>query len=345
MQKAELLSRVSEGAQRGEVSQEELLAAYQSGLSAQSDKILSQKVSLSEIFYYLGGMIVFLGIVISVSQNYSRDLTSQLWLTLGVMIVTAVVGWGLILQRPTEHLGSAFFFISALLGPVAGFLVTRSLGYDFGSSGVQSVVSLILLSWFLLHFIVLRKTLFVIFSIIFGTWLLYSLIGLTMGSDELLYHGEVFFEYRVLILSVIWLYLGYVFSRGQRTAVSGFLYGFGIVVFLGAALALGGWEPRQNLGWEIAFPFLVFGAISLSLKIHSRAFLTFGTLYLMAYIIKITSEYFSDGVGWPLALMFAGILLMAVGWVYLYVGKKYGLRKSLPHTQNTPDQAAGDLQK
>jgi hypothetical protein len=43
----------------------------------------------------------------------------------------------------------------------------------------------------------------------------------------------------------------------------------------------------------------------------------------MIYILKITGEYFQDGLGWPLALVLAGLALIAVGYVAVYVNNKY----------------------
>ena len=93
--------------------------------------------------------------------------------------------------------------------------------------------------------------------------------------------------------------------------------------FLGAALALGGWSPQQNIFWELIFPGLVFGIIFLSVYLKNKSFLVFGALYLMAYIIKITSEYFSQSLGWPLALVLAGFMLMGIGYFAFYLNQKY----------------------
>lgn len=73
----------------------------------------------------------------------------------------------------------------------------------------------------------------------------------------------------------------------------------------------------------VAFPVLVFGVIFLSVYLKSKAFLTWGTLFLMAYILKITSEYFSSGLGWPLVLVIAGFAMIGVGYASLSFGKKY----------------------
>jgi len=43
----------------------------------------------------------------------------------------------------------------------------------------------------------------------------------------------------------------------------------------------------------------------------------------MIYIMKITSEYFSHAMGWPLALVLAGLILIGIGHYTYNLGKKY----------------------
>ncbi len=68
---------------------------------------------------------------------------------------------------------------------------------------------------------------------------------------------------------------------------------------------------------------LALGTLFLSINLKSGSFLTFGTLFIMAYILKITAEYFTRGLGWPLALVIAGLMLIAIGYLSFYLKKKY----------------------
>jgi hypothetical protein len=53
----------------------------------------------------------------------------------------------------------------------------------------------------------------------------------------------------------------------------------------------------------------------LSVHLRTKALLTFGLLPLGAYLANITGEYCSDSIGWPLALIVLGLLLMGVGFL------------------------------
>ncbi len=190
------------------------------------------------------------------------------------------------------------------------------------SNGVQSLISDILFGTFLLSFIVFRKNIFTIFSIIFGTWLFFALTSFLIGSKPH-FNGLKFFEYRDLLTRLVYIFLGYSFSKNERHPLTGPLYGFGILGFLGAALALGGWKPNQNVFWELIYPDLVLGVIFSSVHIKSKAFLTFGFIYLMVYILKIIVEYFTDSLGRPLALIIAGLALIVTGYFSFYLNREY----------------------
>ena len=75
--------------------------------------------------------------------------------------------------------------------------------------------------------------------------------------------------------------------------------------------------------WELIFPALAFGALLGGIPLKSRPFLFVGSLFIMIYIIKISAEYFKDSMGWPLALVLAGLALMTVGYLSFYLNRRY----------------------
>jgi hypothetical protein len=161
-----------------------------------------------------------------------------------------------------------------------------------------------------------------LFSIIFGTAFFYALTSFIASMSATSFDWR-FFAYRTLAVGLSYVLLGYGFVKKEEAPLTGVLYGFGILAFLGSALALGGWSPTQNIFWELIFPVLAFGTVFLGTYIKSKAFLTFGSLFLMIYILKITGEYFTNSLGWPLALVIVGLALIAVGYGTLYLKRKY----------------------
>lgn len=321
--KEEVLQYIRTLAEQNVVSKEELEAAFDSGSGIKIDVVLTKKLGVAEILYYIGGAIVFLGISILLLQNWSTlGFGTKVLATLGSGIAAYFVGLLFSRDERTEIVGSVFYLISALVTPIGLWVVFDNAGFDASSYGSQSLISGIMLGTHLLSLLVFRKNVFTLFSILFGTWLFFSLTSFMVGGGSY-FDDREFYEYRVLVAGIAYILLGYAFSKNERAPLQNFLYGFGILGFLGAALALGGWEPNQNVFWELIYPGLVFGALFLSVHIKSKAFLTWGTLFLMAYILKITSEYFLSGFGWPLALVIAGLAMIGVGYMSISLKKKY----------------------
>lgn len=321
--KQEILEYIRMLAEKNIVSKDELEAAYDAGRGMQHDIVLKKKVGITEILYYIGGGIVFLGIAILVSQNWSSlGFISKLLATFVTGIAAYIVGVLFTRQARTEPVGAAFYLISALVLPIGLYVLFDNAGYDASSAGTQSFIAALLLGMYLGSYFLFRKNIFVLFTILYATWLYYGVGALLLGSGT--YSFDVnFYGYLSLIASLAYLFLGYAFSKNARSSLSGFLYGFGIFGFLGSALALGGLGSDQNIFWVIVYPGFVFGALFLSVYLKSKAFLTWGTIYLMVYILKLTAEFFSSGLGWPLALVLAGLALIGVGSVSLKIKKKY----------------------
>ncbi|MFA5714124.1 MAG: DUF2157 domain-containing protein [Candidatus Paceibacterota bacterium] len=321
--KEEVLQYIKTLAEQKIITKEDIDTAYEAGSGVKTNIVLNKKLSIANILYYIGGGIVFLGISILIYQNWSTfNFVTKVLATLGSGIVAYFIGLLFSRDERTETASPAFYLIFALVAPIGLYVVFDNAGFDVGSYGLQSLISGIVFSACLLSYIILRKNIFALFSIIFGTWLFFSLTSFIVNDSPYLNDSD-FYQYRIFLTGLSYILLGYEFSKSERAPLSGFLYGFGILGFLGAALSLGGWKPEQNIFWELIFPVLVFGTLFLSVSIKSKAFLTWGTLFLMAYILKITSEYFSSGLGWPLALVIAGLSMIGVGYMSISIKNKY----------------------
>lgn len=321
--KSEILQYIKIIAAKKLITKDELIHAYDEGSKTAVHDISNKKSGITEILYFIGGGIIFLGIAILLSQNWGKlDYSTKILSTLGSGIAAYVVGFLFGREKKTERISSAFFLIFSLTTPIGLSIIFNNAGYDTGNFEIQTLISSIMFGTQLLSFYIFRKNIFVLFSIIFGTWLFFSLTSFLIAHNLYL-NTSKFYEYRALIAGLVFLLLGHAFSDSKQASLSGFLYSFGLLGFLGAALCLGGWKPNQNIFWELAFPFLTFGAIFLSAYLKNKIFLTFATLFLIAYILKITCEYFSHSLGWSLALVIAGLSMIAVTYLSLRLKRKY----------------------
>jgi len=153
---------------------------------------------------------------------------------------------------------------------------------------------------------------------VFGTWFFFALTNWMVSGNFI---DWKFYMYRLLMVGVVYMLMAHYFAKFKRAFLCGFLNGFGSLFFLGSALLLGGWQPKQNIFWELIYPILVFGILFLSIRVKSKSFLIWGALSLMIYVPKITSEYFVSGLGWPLALVIMGLAMIAIGYGAFTVNK------------------------
>ncbi len=322
-----MLAELRQLALSGEISREEVLAVMPVGSSGQSE-VLKQHFTLSEIMYYIGGGIVFLGICVLAYQNWDNFSSFlRIFVTLGSFVAAYVVGSLLYRYENLKKISQAFFLIAGCLAPLALNVAFKEWGMDISADSLQVLIYLILTSVFLGSLWFFRQTILLFFGIVFATALFHFLVNLVVGQNLLYENSEKIWQYTFLVEGLAWMLVGYYLKTTSFKAVTGVLYGFGVLAFLGSSLALGGWSPNQNAFWELIYPLLVFGVIFLSVYVKSKAFLVFGSLFLIGYILKLTGEYFESGLGWPLALVLAGLAIMGVGYWAVKLNKQYFAEK------------------
>jgi hypothetical protein len=311
------------------LTREELLAAYSLGSGVPetfSPPAAGPKHSTSwniaSILYYLGGAVVVLGIAILIGQNWEQFSTPmRILVTLGSGIAAYVSATLVGRDERFSGVSAALYLVSGLTLPLGLYVWVYEAGWNLADMWTHTLILAALFAVYLSSFLLLRKTVLLVFSIIFGTLLFYSV------TDQLVSGSSIdtwdYYLYRTLLSGLSYILLGYYLWKAGRPQLTGTLYSFGVLGFLGAALLLGGWSPSQNVFWELIFPLLVFGTLYASVYLRSKSFLVFGTLFLMAYILKITGEYFTEGLGWPLALVIAGLLMIGVGYMSVSLNKKY----------------------
>lgn len=321
MDKQELLRSVTTLAKQKLLRREELLEAFEKGREDASSST-GKQVSIAEVLSYIGGAIVFLGISTLIYQNWTQlSGFTKILSTLGSGIAAYIVGVAFLQARRMEHAAVASFFLSAIVLPLGLFITFDQAGFQTSSAGTNALVSAVLAVAFLASAFAFRKNLFLFFAIIFCSWLFYALTSELMGSNPIFDRWK-FYEYRTLVVGISYLLLGYSFIGTVREELTGFLYGFGILGFLGAALGLGGWSPSHNIFWELLFPGLAIATVFLGVPLRSKTFFVFGAIFLMLYILKITSEYFAHSLGWPFALVIAGLGMMAIGIATYTISKR-----------------------
>lgn len=324
MEKQQALDYVKQlGAERT-VSREELTSAYDEGATGTvADLGWTHQIGVAGILSYIGGAIVFLGVTILVFQNWEfMSSFARVVVTLGSAIAAYIVGVIFGRYEKFQLVSAAFYLISALLGPIGLYTLADAMSLDLNSKLVQNLITGTLFAVYMTSFLIIRRYIFSFFSVIFGTWFYFTL-STALFTPAAYAVFEDLGWYQLLIAGLTYVALGYALRETKQAQLSSFLYVFGAAGFYGAALALGGYSPDQNWFWQLIFPVLVFTGLFGSVSLRSNGLLGMSTIFLMIYIMKITGEYFSVGLGWPLALVLSGLLLIAVGYFYVFLKKRF----------------------
>ncbi len=321
MDKEQLLASIAKASAAQLVSEQDVLTAWQQGRGEVTQPQKKNAV-FTNILTGIGGIIVAIGIFLFFEQHWQELGTNmRIFVTLGFSIILYIAGILLAQTKSMRVVSWALLLTFAPLAPFGIWVTFDSLHAQFPFFGYETIISGIMFIWFTASFFILRMGLFTVFSVLSGSVLYFGLTGDFLSKNPAL-NIDSAFEYRFLLLGLSYLLLGNSWKYTMKT-VSAWMYALGVAMFLGAAMALGGYTPSANLFWEIVFPGLALATMFLSIPLKSKSILVIGSMYLMGYIVKITAEYFSDTLGWPIALILAGFALIGIGYGSLMLGTKY----------------------
>src|ERR1700722_11876000 len=131
LDKQQLLFEIHEMAASGQLSQAEVMAALSGHASDEHSDVLKHRLSLSEIMYYIGGAIIFLGIFVLVYQNWDYFSSAlRVVITLGSFIAALAVAILLNRYENLRKVSQAFFLLAGLLAPLSLNIAFKEWGMD-----------------------------------------------------------------------------------------------------------------------------------------------------------------------------------------------------------------------
>lgn len=324
MTNEEFLTEVRRRAAAGEVSRSELLAAFSAGRPETAEH---RRFAVSRALYVVGGVIVLLGLVFLVQQNWAA-LSSlvRVLVTLGAAGALYIAGAILVRAGHATGSGPIFLFLAALLAPTGVLVALHEAGVEWWHAGSVVLQSGMFTIFYALSLVALRQSFFAPLAVIAGTTFYYALITWFLPETVIAtLRIDLIYEYATLLLGIIYLLLGFGSAQTKVRQSTEALYFLGLLAFFGAAFPLAGtgFKTVGNLIWEVFLPGCAVGAVFLSIPLRSRAFLFLGALALAGDIIKLTSEHFPDVLGWPITLVITGFVIIAIGYGTLLLHKRY----------------------
>lgn len=323
MDKLTVLEAIRDLAAAGGLSESEVVAAVRDGAGISGAAADDRRNRYSRVLFFIGGGVICIGIVALIGQVWN-DLgpVMHVVVTLGAGLAAYIVGVLFSWSGKAGAAGPAFFLIAALVLPLGIAVAMDEAGLDPEKLGLQSLTALVLLGVFLGTYLLFRNISLLIYVIGYGIWAFFAITEYIAGPSPR-FDQETFIEYRILAVGLTLMLLAWAFSGTRRHVLTEPLYAIGSLAFLGTAMILGGWKPNQNVFWELAFPGLVFAIVYLSVHVRSMILLAIGSLFFGGYLAKITGEYFSDSLGWPVALILLGFMLMGVGYLTFRLKQTY----------------------
>ena len=278
--------------------------------------------NLINTFYGIGAIIAVVGVGILVAQHWDEiGFMGRVLVTLGISLMTYVVA--LLLSKPQQKMVSQVMFtIAAALAPLGAYVLLKEANVSFDWSA-QIITSLVLFVVFGTALFISKKNILTLITIGFATWAYYAVLMKVFGFN---YYNSDFLKWASMLLGISYIFIAYgyqsvaqAFDAGdakEKRAIQNVLYGFGTLAVLGGGIFIGGI-------FDLLFIALIFGAFYGSVYLKSRSMLILGALFLMAHIVKLTSKYFVNSVGWPIALIGIGFLVIGVGYMTFYLNKKF----------------------
>jgi hypothetical protein len=98
----------------------------------------------------------------------------------------------------------------------------------------------------------------------------------------------------------------------------------GVWYLIGGAAALAGlFELVERTALELLFLAAAAGLVYASALVQSRALLAVSIAGILAYTGWFTSEHFADSIGWPLALVMFGLLMIGLSALAVRIDRDY----------------------
>lgn len=319
----QVLSDLSQLVKNGLVTQEQVLGILGQTKQASGDlnQGLHQKISLQKILYYIGGFIVLLGIVVFIAQFWdSMNQITKAILTLGSAVSAYALGYYFFKVVKSLDFGHAFLVIAAALFPLGIGTTLDTIGIHATKVDGAAINSAILFLIFFTSYISINADIFLPFSVMAGTVFYYTFTQYLFKNVAVMPH---FFEYQTLVLGITFLSFGYYFSKTERKFMTNLMYFFGLIWILATALILQGFSPKVNIFWQLIYPFLLVFIFWGSIRLQNKTFLIMATIFTFAEIVKLTTEYFSKSIGWPISLITAGLVIMGIGYMSFELNKRF----------------------
>lgn len=293
-----------------QITREECLSLFPSPLDATAVTPEGSGSLLQRVMVYIGGVFIFMGLCVYIGMIWDDlNALSRVIVSLGSGFVAFMLGLFCLSDIRFSRAATPLFIIAAALEPTGMFVfMDEYLPHTGDIAKAATIVFGILTLQQCIAFIATRRTALLFFSVLFYFAALSTLMNwLEIDAPD----GP-------LALGITGLMVSYGIARTEHRVISSFFFFFSAILTAAASFDLLSEGPLDVLLIGVAA-----AMIYLSTLAASRTLLTIGVLSLLAYLGYFTDEYFSDLVGWPIAMIIMGFLMIGISVFAVKLGKKF----------------------
>lgn len=262
-----------------------------------------------KLLSYLGGILIFAGLGAYISLVWD-DLESaaRVIITFGPGLIALILGIAALRDKRYEKAATPLFLIAAFLEPTGLFVFLREYFEGDNPALAGMIVFGPLMVQMGLIFWKTNRTSLLFFTLFYGFAFSWAAMDFVEIDDDFI----------SFVLGLSGLLITHVLNKTRHRAMVPFFYFiFGWAMAGGAYAILKDFKP---------FDFGLIGIAGLmvyaSVIAKSRSFLVASVITMLVYIGYFTDEYFAYMVGWPIALIVMGLIMVGLSAYAVKLGKK-----------------------
>lgn len=264
---------------------------------------------LQKVIIYIGAAFIFMGICVFIGMMWD-DLNSvaRIILTLGSGFIAYVLGLMSLNDSKYGKAATPLLLVGAAVQPTGLFVFMDEYLPKSGDIALAATVvcGLMTLQQFI-TFLATQRTCLLFFSLFFFYATTYSAISWADVDPP-----EGMLAMGLSLLTVCWG-----LRKSPHNTILPFFYFGGATMTAAAAF-----DILEDTPIDTAMIAVSAGLIYLSALAASRTLLTVGVLSLLAFLGYFTDEYFADTIGWPLAMILFGLMMIGISVFAVKLGKK-----------------------
>lgn len=288
-------------------------------------------LSVTSVLFFIGGILLFIGIIYGIfKQEDALDTASNALLLGGLGVLFWILAKTLLGANKDDNdtaatglgdsailVGSLFFFVCAFHS-----LQLISEGFDNTRSFI-AMVTLWITTLALMHYAfdtLVKRVITISIAALAAAAAFYSSLWILFLDTA----SITIYILMVTLLGVYFFAIGRAFTIGkiERKSIGKSFYSLGGLIVLGSLYSLTV-SGSHEMAWTLLYPAFLYGAFMLSVRSKSKVFLTTGSLFLIVFVTTIIVKYFAEGLGPAVAFIVAAIAITGSALFSLYLKNKY----------------------